>query len=952
MWKLLFTSILLILLADCILPSALGEDLSWKNFLKQSSLSYYSVCESYELPVYQGEDIVFALDGHVSPGEQYDFPIDVPQDGQYEMWFSYRNTTQAVLPTEMVLQIDGQIRFSEMNSIQLRSLWMDDGAFPEDRYGNQRACETYSANVIQETGVCDSSFRLLAPMLFELTAGEHRITLLTQDGEADLLQFSLRSPQTLSPYSAGNADGDRLIVLEGEKIYSRSRSDIRAGGEFNAALTPSVSDRILMNHLEGGSFNQAGDVVTYQFSAEESGWYCFGANYRQNSREDFPVFIDLLIDGSMPSEACRAVVFDYTESFQLMTAKTQDEPLTLWLEKGEHTLSLRINADCLLPVYRLIQRMTSEINALYQEIIYLTGGTTMDKYRNYNIRANIPELQATLNQWADECDEMLKYVGGITDKTTAFSYLQLCSAQLRSLAEKPEDVPRRVTELATGSSSVAKYLSQLLQDISNHAIEIDRIFLYQNQAVLPKSSGLSGSLTLQSERFFRSFSQQAYSSSRREEGHLQVWMAESRALVELLQSLIDSDFTQKTGIVVDLSIMANESKLVLSNAAGTAPDVALSMSSVMPSYLDIRGALYDLTQFEDFGSVASRFKSNLFLPYIHETGVYALPQQINVWLLFYRTDILDSLGLPVPDTVEDIKKMIPELQARSMNFYYPTAGMGGVKYFAGTLPMIYQTGGAIYGKLVGRTELEKEDALNGFKELTDLFTIYSLPIDSGAGFYQRFRDGTLPIGISDLGTYILLKNAAPEIDGLWDIAVIPGIEGDNGEISRYINGNTRAMGILASTDMPKEAWEFLKWWSSDEIQRTYGNLLYTVYGEDIMWVSANYKALFQLPIKRSDMNVIREQVEWIKDPPWCLGTYMVERELSNAFLSVTVDSVDARRALDKAVKAINRETYRKLEEFGYYRNGELIRDYLAPDAALIEAIVENYQHGTEGGDGS
>ena len=82
------------------------------------------------------------------------------------------------------------------------------------------------------------------------------------------------------------------------------------------------------------------------------------------------------------------------------------------------------------------------------------------------------------------------------------------------------------------------------------------------------------------------------------------------------------------------------------------------------------------------------------------------------------------------------------------------------------------------------------------------------------------------------------------------------------------------------------------------------------------------------------------------------GTYMVERELSNAFLSVTVDSVDARRALDKAVKAINRETYRKLEEFGYYRNGELIRDYLAPDAALIEAIVENYQHGTEGGDGS
>lgn len=52
-----------------------------------------------------------------------------------------------------------------------------------------------------------------------------------------------------------------------------------------------------------------------------------------------------------------------------------------------------------------------------------------------------------------------------------------------------------------------------------------------------------------------------------------------------------------------------------------------------------------------------------------------------------------------------------------------------------------------------------------------------------------------------------------------------------------------------------------------------------------------------------------------------------------------VDGVDARRALDTAIKRINRETYRKLEEFGYYKDGEMIREFITPDVSVIDELV-------------
>lgn len=920
-------------------------DQSWMTFENRTEELYTEKRENYAFSAYQGEEVKTDVSLELSIGSTGEITFTAPEDALYEIWVEYKNLTQSALPTEIAVSIDGEISFYEMRRIKLNSLWLDDGIFPTDRYGNEVATTPYSADVYQTAGLSDSSGRTQDPFLFELKRGEHKLSMEVKDGEVSVIAMALRAPKTVPEYAGEAAEGNNIIIIEGENIYARNESSIRGAGEFNALLTPYSVEARKINHLDGASFDEAGDTVTYTFNVENAGWYQMNFFYRQNVKADFPVFVDVMIDGEIPTEAARKVPFDYATGFADMTVKAGEENQTFYLTEGEHTLSLRINCEVITPVYEMIDRVLSEINGLSLEVVRLSGGMT-DKYRDYELLTYIPNLVEILTGWADQCGEMVEYVKSYSSigSGSAFSNLTLCEDQLRRLAEEPEDLPRRLSELSTGSNSAARMLAQQLQDMAVNDLAIDQICFYQTGASLPERASFLESAAKSAERFFTSFSAQDYSAKSGKKGHLQVWMGRSRQYVELLQNMIDTQFTPETGIHVDLSLMPDANKLVLANAAGNAPDAVIGLQYVVPSYLNIRGALYDLTKFEDFGEVAQRFSSGLFIPYTLGDGIYAMPETVNFWVMFYRNDVLNALSIEVPDNMDEVKLILPELQRRNMNFYYPTAGMAGMKVFPGTLPLILQSGGSIYAEEIGDTTLDSEESLTGFKEMCELFTIYNMPTDvPSPGFYQQFRDGTLPIGIADLATYNLLLNAAPELDGLWNIALFPGLINEEGEVERWTTGGAETMAILSGTDMPEESWKFLKWWSSDEIQSQFGSLLQSTYGSEYIWPTANTNAFASLPLKSEHKKVIMEQMEWMTEAPWVLGTYMLERELSNAFISVTVDGVEARRAMDTAVKRINRETYRKLEEFGYYKNGKMLKPFKTPDVSVVENIIAEYK---------
>ena len=86
-----------------------------------------------------------------------------------------------------------------------------------------------------------------------------------------------------------------------------------------------------------------------------------------------------------------------------------------------------------------------------------------------------------------------------------------------------------------------------------------------------------------------------------------------------------------------------------------------------------------------------------------------------------------------------------------------------------------------------------------------------------------------------------------------------------------------------------------------------------------------------LPWVSNHKQVILEQTEWLTEVPRVPGSYMLEREISNAYNSIVLDGDNLRTAVDLANKRINRETYRKLEEFGYMKDGEVIIPYPNPE---------------------
>jgi ABC-type glycerol-3-phosphate transport system substrate-binding protein len=137
------------------------------------------------------------------------------------------------------------------------------------------------------------------------------------------------------------------------------------------------------------------------------------------------------------------------------------------------------------------------------------------------------------------------------------------------------------------------------------------------------------------------------------------------------------------------------------------------------------------------------------------------------------------------------------------------------------------------------------------------------------------------------------------------------------------------------------AWEFLKWWSGDDVQAKFGQTLQISYGSSYIWNTANLNAFDELPWDSEDKQIIKEQAQWLMEVARIPGTYLLERELSNAFNDIVVNGKTLRTRIDKAVKTVNREIDRKLEEFGYTNgntegaNGE----YVVPTLESVKEIL-------------
>lgn len=932
---------------------------------------YTRISKTYKYKEYKGEDIVCEIGdiigdeyktsltddnydygtrvSDLSVGDEIEVTITVPENALYVMSFDYLSYDDSILPIEFSVKVDDEFPFYEMRNLKFETVWVSDKLCDYDRYGNEIVVMPDKKITWLTKAVMDSSYNYSDALLVSLSKGTHKLTIDVSEGNFLLGNITLSAKETIKKYTGSEvAEGSELITVNAIEFYERNDSSIHAAAEYNSALYPLSSKETVLNILDGASFDTAGQTVTYSFDVEKAGYYYIAMNYMQSEKSDFPVYVDFRIDNEFPNDAFKNQAINYTTKYKNYTlTDSENNKLSVYLEEGMHTISLTISADPIRFAIEAANRIMSEINDLSLEVTKVVGSSDDSiKYSDIKLTRYIPELKENLTSWVTELYELSDMAAELIgeddgEDVACFAYLRIAASELETLAKEPDELIYRVDELSTSQNSINTQIANFIDVINSNDVSIDRIYIYQEDAKLPRGAGFFKSIALSVGRFFYSFFAQSYSTESADEEHIQVWVNRPRQYVEIMQKMIDEGFTKETGIEVDLCIMTDANKLVLSNASGDTPDIATGINYSIPFELAIRGALVDLTKFSDYKEVFGRYSEGLLVSSVVGNGLYSLPETMNFYVMFYRSDILEKIGVSVPNTLDELIAILPNLQMRGLNVYYQTAAMLAMRNFHGTTPIIYQNDGTLYGETALDITLDSDATVKGITELTELFTLYNLPVDV-PNFYQHFRNGDLPIGIADFNSYNLILNAAPEIANSWSIALVPGVEDEEtGEIKRYMSGGAESTVMFSSNDeREQKAWEFMKWWSDADTQAEFGQMLQIMYGDEYIWPTANLEAFNKLPYPTSDKNIIIEQASYILEAPRLLGSYMTERELSNVFVDVVVNGETLRTRIDDAVKTITRETKRKLEEFGYIDSaGNVIKEYTVPSVEIVRQIL-------------
>ncbi|RLQ96881.1 extracellular solute-binding protein [Falsibacillus albus] len=888
-------------------------------------------------------DRVFYWHNHNSAS----FEVDVKEDGLYEISFDYFPLNKEVVPIEGSIKVNGEFPYYESRRIVFPKSWENvKSKFEKDRFGNEIIPKQKAIAKWETISAEDASHLQPDALKYHLKKGMNEITLSNLRGEMLIGSIKVHSPTevpTYKQYIKSHHDQpavDEMITQEAEIPQSKNSSYTRPMAVQDASVKPNDAKLLLLNSFGGESWDESGQRVDWGVDIKKAGYYRLTFKVQQNKETGGPVFRKVFIDGSVPFKEVAHYTFDYTKDWSNVTlSNVKGHPYLFYFSKGKHTLSLEADASPYEEVFNTTNEVMKGIEDLSLSIKKLTGNQ-MDRSRDWKISEYIPDIKKRVAGWEKALEDESKYVKSLSsskkDPREVVS-LKLAAKKLRTLNEKPDEIPNRLTELSEGSSSVSQLLGTLLIDMQKQPLLIDRFYVHGgNQKVPSAEANFFSKAAFGIKRFFLSFHSGTYTASDTDDKTIQVWVNRPRQYVELIQNMADQNFTPKTGIHVKFSIMPDESKLILASAAKKQPDVALGISNWLPYELSIRGAAVDLHQFPDFEKFSKQFSPGAFLPMMVDDSVYALPETQDFFVQFYRKDILNALNIPVPDTWNDVVDILPELQRVGMNYYTPIAGAGGFKPFQTTAPFIYQFNGDLYKDGGMKTDIDSEQSLKAIKFMTDLNTIYSMPLQV-PNFYDHFRYSTLPIGVSSFTTYVQLTSAAPEIAGWWGITPQPGIKQSDGSVARWATGSGQSAMIFKGTKDKKKSWELLKWWMSKETQTAFATNLQTLYGPEYMWNTANIEAFKNLPWPEEDKKVILEQWKYLKEVPKTPGAYMVERELSNIWNKVVFDGENTRSAVDDSVIAIDREISRKMEEFGYMKNGKVIKPYRVPSIEQVKS---------------
>lgn len=860
----------------------------------------------------------------VVDGEAISFDVQVPEDGTYCIGMSYRALDEEIQAIEVSLEIDGELPFSEAKKLSFPRMWTNENSKRIDGLGNEFTAKQIPYGNFYFNLATDITKRTADPYQVKLSAGTHNVQIIPVTGKFELEYFAFKPLEELKEYqtpeNGNNSYSGKPIIIEGEDAYLKNSYWLNAKSDNSSVtVTPNDTKKSIINYIGGSSWVTQGDTITWKTEALTAGYYGIALSFRQSTVLGGKVYRSLLIDGKVPFAEAKAIGFSYDNDWQqIVLVDDNNEPYRFYFSEGEHDISLSVSLGEMGEVCTALDAAVSDMGAIYSEITMITG-ETVDTYRDYELFSQIPNMESRLKVIQEKltaADEKMQEITGESSGSQA-AVIKNAERVVESMLDNRHTAHRYKSEYYTRYTALAATLGEM----RNMPLDIDKIALIAPKEEKPfETKGFFSQLRFSVEKFLVSFGQDYnnISGTFSDSQPVTVWVNWGRDQAQVLNSLSQSSFTKQTGIAVDVQLV--NASIIQAVLSGKGPDVILQQSRSEPVNLAMRGVLYDLSEFDDLNEVLARFQEDAEVPYKYKDGLYALPDTQIFYVMFYRKDILEQLGLTVPETWDDFKETTILLARRNLQVWMPNnvatdltqvnVGIGSINLFP---TLLMQKGLNIYSEDGKTTNLTNSDIIVAFNEWTDYYR--KLRVPKTMDFYNRFRTGVTPIGISTYTTYATIKAAAPEIDGLWGVAPIPGTKLEDGTVSRLSTGGGTGCAILSTSKNPKNAWEFLKWWTNSETQLSYSNEIESLLGATGRIAVSNIEAFKGLSWDSDMLTPILEAWSQVREVPEYPGSYYVSRSLYQSFWNVVEKNENPKDMLLKYGDQANKEIQRKWQQY-------------------------------------
>lgn len=890
---------------------------------------------------YEGTDKALFTDTDSSVS----FHVQVPQTGYYNLYMEYLIPESRGVAAERGVRINGEFPFEDAQNITFTRIWTDGGEVKTDNQGNQIRPTQIEVYDWQSSCFEDDMGYITEPYRFYLEKGDNEITLEAENEPMIIRKFMVAPVSVIQSYEEYVAKypdiSDQAMtagyiqMIQGEDSTLRSESSLYAKYDRSSPTTyPNSVTNTVLNYVGGDTWRSSGQWIEWEFEVPEDGYYNIMIKGRQNYSRGSVSSRTVYIDGEIPFSEMKEISYAYSNDWECKNlADENGVPYNFYLTKGTHTIRLEATLGGVGPILEELEDSTYRVNQIYRKILVYTGANP-DRYRDYYIEANYPEVMEAMELESKRLfkivDDTVSYSGQKADNIAA---AQTVAQQMERFCEKPNKI---TLEFTTFKDNITA-LGTASLNMSETKLDIDYLVV-SGTGVTPKKDKANIFMKLwhETKSFFASFFVDynsvgdVYDESRDDEV-VKVWILTGRDQGTILKSMVDDTFTPESGVKVNVEIV-DPTALLNAVLAGRGPNVVLSVGADQPVNYALRGAAEDITQFNDWGEVLSHYTPSSYEQYGLDGHIYAIPETQTFNVMFYRKDVLEEMGLEVPDTWQELIEMLPTIQGNNLSVGIPTAAGSSSTTTATTavasnvpdlslyFTLLYQYGGDMYNEMGTKTTVDDEAGIRAFDDYVRYFNDYGLP--TIYDFVSRFRSGEMPIGISAYSTYNTLMVSAPEIRGLWDFTLIPGTEYTNPDGTTYIDrsdfitGSATMMIATEDESLKQKSWEFMKWWAEPDTQVRFGREIEALLGSSARYATANKDAFEQLSWSSDDIKVLSEQWDQtvgIREVP---GGYYTGRHITNAIRKVINDKDDTRETIiDYSIK-INEEIEKKRNEFG------------------------------------